>query len=60
MDEWVPLASYRQGLTQHNEFDIPANRAPGRQYRMKKPEGKANFNIDLNNICITICLFVMF
>ncbi|RWS14082.1 cohesin subunit SA-1-like protein [Dinothrombium tinctorium] len=35
-DEWQPLMSYRSSLMQHNEFDIPLNRAPGRQYRGRK------------------------
>jgi len=35
-DEWQPLMSYRASLIQHNEFDLPVNRAPGRQYRAKK------------------------
>ncbi|CAG2174230.1 unnamed protein product, partial [Oppiella nova] len=35
-DEWQPLMSYRASLIQHNEFDLPVNRAPGRQYRARK------------------------
>ncbi|XP_053201590.1 cohesin subunit SA-1-like [Panonychus citri] len=35
-DEWQPLMSYRSSLIQHNEFDLPLNRAPGRQYRGRK------------------------
>lgn len=34
-DEWQPLISYRASL-QHNEFELPLNRAPGRQYKSKK------------------------
>jgi len=38
-DEWQPLMSYRSSLMQHNEFDLPLNRAPGRHYsRGKKRE----------------------
>lgn len=32
MDEWQPLMTYRSSLTQHNEFDIPLSREPGRHY----------------------------
>ena len=35
-DEWPAMAQYRQSLLQHNEFDIPLNRAPGRQYKNRK------------------------
>ncbi|XP_074605463.1 stromal antigen isoform X2 [Brevipalpus obovatus] len=35
-DEWQPLMTYRSSLIQHNEFDLPLNRAPGRQYRGKR------------------------
>ena len=35
-DEWQPLMSYRSSLTQHSEFDLQPNRAPGRQYRGRK------------------------
>lgn len=34
-DEWQPLISYRASL-QHNEFEVPLNRQPGRQYKPKK------------------------
>lgn len=47
-DEWQPLMSYRSSLMQHNEFDLPLNRAPGRHYSRDRKrnlddgEGKAH------------------
>ena len=39
-DEWQPLMSYRSSLMQHNEFDLPLNRAPGRQYSRGKKRNR--------------------
>lgn len=39
-DEWQPLIIYR-GSLQQNEFEMPVNRAPGRQYNKgNKKRGK--------------------
>lgn len=39
-DEWQPLMSYRSSLTQHSEFDLQPNRAPGRQYSRGRKRGR--------------------
>lgn len=46
-DEWQPLMSYRSSLMQHNEFDLPLNKAPGRQYRGRK-RGRENEGNDID------------
>lgn len=58
-DEWQPLISYRASL-QHNEFEVPLNRQPGRQYKPKKhgrdEDGKhvGNFLLNLRKFLIII------
>lgn len=39
-DEWQALMSYRSSLMQHNEFDLPTNRAPGRHYSKGRKRGQ--------------------
>ena len=39
-DEWQALMSYRSSLMQHNEFDLPASRAPGRHYSKGRKRGQ--------------------
>jgi hypothetical protein len=56
-DEWQPLMSYRASLIQHNEFDLPVNRAPGRQYRAKK-RGRDEDGLYLIIIFIEFCVSV--
>ncbi len=53
-DEWQPLMSYRASLIQHNEFDLPVNRAPGRQYRARK-RGRDEDGLYLIIIFIEFC-----
>jgi hypothetical protein len=39
-DEWPPLQAYRNSLTQHNEFDIPLNQQPSKQYNRNGKRGR--------------------
>ena len=50
-DEWQPLSSYRSSLMQHNEFDLPPNRAPGRHYSKKRGREDGMFSSYSKSTC---------
>ena len=57
-DEWQPLISYRASL-QHNEFEVPLNRQPGRQYNKTKKHGRDDDGKQKKKILLNLLKFLI-